>query len=146
ASGTAAPAALAMPTAHSRTRRDRHQALLLPPRHSIGRWPPLAAVDRLALEGDEDAGLAADHPAVVAGREVRDVALPAPPLLAVVHPDVDPSRHHVAGVGPLAARRVPERPGALGPLPAGLQDVAVERHAAQRDDVDSALRKGARLV
>src|SRR6266581_3576610 len=78
-------------------------------------------VVREALPVDHHAGLAADDPCVVPGRDHGEVARAELRLLPVVHDDLHPAGYEVAHVRRLAAFGLRDRFDVLGPLPARLE-------------------------
>src|SRR5262249_53975109 len=93
-----------------------------------------------------DIGLVADHPAIVSGHDVEEVACPHFEFGAIIHDHHDPSRHDqpdmfdFAGMGTCALTNV------LGPFPAGLISGPADGHAADVDQLEDSLLEAANFI
>src|SRR5436305_7563889 len=101
----------------------------------------LGVVLHRRAEVDTDVRVVAHDPAVVASRDVVGVTGPGLELSAVVHLDVDATRHHVALVRNLTRVSAGDRLHRLRPPPARLERRPSDHDAADCRDLQLALRE-----
>ena len=90
--------------------------------------------------------LVADHPCVMAGRDVDDIVRAEIHLGPVVVPHMRASAHDVAGVVNPARRATHDRPHMLRPMPSRLMDVACNSQLTEVPHVGDAARKVLGLI
>src|SRR5690349_20150939 len=95
---------------------------------------------------DDDRGLVADDPRIVAAGQRGDVARPGDELGAVVHADGQPATDVVLEVRRLAARRDGDRLDVVRPTPPGLEHEPSDLAAADPEDLRVAVGEVARLL
>src|SRR5262249_35983850 len=104
------------------------------------------AVEVARGELDRVPGLVALHLGVVTRRDVIRVAGRHDELRAVVHPDPQRARDHVADVAELTGAGRGDRLHVARPAPARLEEEAADRDIVQPDDADAAVGERADLV
>ena len=111
------------------------------PIDAVGRWRcELRGCVTLAAEDVEgDVGLIADHPAVVSGRDVEEVASPHHHFASVVHLGHRLTAQYEADMLNLARRLTSHRPDVLRPLPTRLVCRAAERGGPDLVELELAL-------